>query len=53
VEEKKHFSIAGGIESWYKHSENQFGGSSGNWMIQQFFSWAYTQKMSQLAPLCS
>jgi hypothetical protein len=25
-----HFSIAGGIASWYKHSEKQFGGSSDN-----------------------
>jgi hypothetical protein len=63
VEEKEYFSIAGGIASWYNHSGNQFGGSSENWTsycwrIQQYYSWAYIQKMSQPvrrthAPLCS
>jgi hypothetical protein len=28
---EEHFSIAGGIASWYNHSGNQFGGSSENW----------------------
>jgi hypothetical protein len=31
VEKEEHFSFAGGIASWYNHSGNQFGGSSGNW----------------------
>jgi hypothetical protein len=31
VEKGGHFSIAGGIASWYKHSGNQSGGSSENW----------------------
>jgi hypothetical protein len=32
VEKEEHFSIAGGIASWYNHSGNQFsGGSSENW----------------------
>jgi hypothetical protein len=31
VEKEEHSSIAGGIESWYNHSGNQFGGSSENW----------------------
>jgi hypothetical protein len=31
VEKEKHFSIAGGIASWYNHSGNQFGSSSKNW----------------------
>jgi hypothetical protein len=31
VEKEEHYSIAGGIASWYNHSENQFGGSSENW----------------------
>jgi hypothetical protein len=30
VEKEEHPSIAGGIESWYKHTGNQFGGSSEN-----------------------
>jgi hypothetical protein len=30
--EKEHSSIVGGIASWYNHSENQFGGSSENWI---------------------
>jgi hypothetical protein len=30
VEKEEHFSIAGGIASWYNHSGNQFGGSSEN-----------------------
>jgi hypothetical protein len=25
VEKEEHFSIAGGIASWYNHSRNQFG----------------------------
>jgi hypothetical protein len=29
--EKEHSSIAGGIASWYNHTENQFGDSSENW----------------------
>jgi hypothetical protein len=28
VEKEEHYSIAGGIASWYKHSGNQYGGSS-------------------------
>jgi hypothetical protein len=28
---KEHSSTAGGIESWYNHSGNKFGGSSENW----------------------
>jgi hypothetical protein len=53
VEKEEHSSIVGGIESWYNHSGNQFGGSSENWTyyyrkIQQYLSWAYTQNMSQL-----
>jgi hypothetical protein len=31
VEKEKHFSIAGGIASWYNHSRNQVGSSSENW----------------------
>ena len=31
VEKEEHSSIAGGIASWSKHSENQFGGTSENW----------------------
>jgi hypothetical protein len=31
VEKEKHFTIAGGIESWYKHFGNKSGGSSENW----------------------
>jgi hypothetical protein len=27
-EKEEHSSIAGGIASWYKHTGNQFGGSS-------------------------
>jgi hypothetical protein len=43
-------SIAGGIENWYNHSGNQFGGSLENWKwiylkTQQYHSWEYTQKM--------
>ena len=30
VEKEEHFSIAGGIVNWYKHSGNQSGVSSGN-----------------------
>jgi hypothetical protein len=62
VEKKKHSSIVGRIASLYNHSGNQSGGSSDNWTlfyrkIQQYLSWAYTQKMFQLvirthAPLC-
>jgi hypothetical protein len=63
MEKEEHSSIAGGTESLYNHSENHFGGSSENWAdfywkIQQYHSWAYTQKMLQHiirthAPLCS
>jgi hypothetical protein len=50
VEEEEHSSIAGVIANWYNHSGNQCGGSSENWTwfywkIQQYYSWAYTQKM--------
>jgi hypothetical protein len=31
VETDEHSSSADGIASWYKHSGNQFGGSSENW----------------------
>jgi hypothetical protein len=31
VEKEEHSSIANGLASWYKHSGNQFGGSSENW----------------------
>jgi hypothetical protein len=31
VEKEEYSSIAGGIEGWYNHSANQFGGSSENW----------------------
>jgi hypothetical protein len=31
VEKEEHFSIAGGIASWYNYSGNQSDGSSGNW----------------------
>jgi hypothetical protein len=31
VEKEQHSSIAGGIASWYNHSENQFGSSSEYW----------------------
>ena len=61
VDKEKHFSNAGGIASWYNHSEYQFGDFSENWILyymrtQGHHSWAYTQKMSQhviktLAPL--
>jgi hypothetical protein len=30
VEKEEHSFIAGEIASWYKHSGNQFGGSSEN-----------------------
>jgi hypothetical protein len=30
VEKEEQSSNAGGIASWYNHSENQFGGSSEN-----------------------
>jgi hypothetical protein len=29
-EKEEHSSIAGGIASWYNHSENQFAGSLDN-----------------------
>ena len=53
VEKEEHSSIVGGIASLYNHSGNQSGGSSENWTkyyrrIQQYLSWAYTQKMFQL-----
>jgi hypothetical protein len=49
----EHSSIAGGNVNWYNHSGNQSGGSSENWTsyywkIQQYLSWAYTQKLFQL-----
>jgi hypothetical protein len=52
VEKKEHSSIAVGIASWYNYSGNEFGGSSENWKwyylrTQQYYSWAYTQKMLQ------
>ena len=63
VEKEEHSSIAGGIASWYNHYGNQFGGSSEkstlyDQKIQQYLSWAYTQKIFQLVrsthpPLCS
>ena len=63
VEKEKHSSIDGGTASWSNHSGNQFDGSSENWTkncwkIQQYLSWAYTQKMLWLvirthATLCS
>jgi hypothetical protein len=31
IVEKEHFSIDGGIVSWYNHFGNQFGSSSENW----------------------
>jgi hypothetical protein len=31
AEKEEHSSIVGGIASWYNHSGNQFGTSSGNW----------------------
>ena len=31
VEKKEHFSIAGGIATWYNHSGNQSDGSSESW----------------------
>jgi hypothetical protein len=62
-EKEEHSSIVGGIASLYNHSGSQSGSSSENWTqyywkIQQYLSWAYTQKMFQLvirthAPLCS
>jgi hypothetical protein len=50
---KKTLLHVGGIAGWYNHSGNQSGGSSENWTkyyrrIQQYLSWAYTQKMFQL-----
>jgi hypothetical protein len=30
MEKEVHFSIVGGISSWYNHSGNQSGGSSEN-----------------------
>jgi hypothetical protein len=52
VEKEENSSITGGIASWYNHSGNQFGNSSVNLIqyyqrIQQYHSWAYTQKMLQ------
>jgi hypothetical protein len=51
VEKEKYSSIAGRIASWYNHSGKQFGSSSENQTkyyskIQQYYSWAYTQKCS-------
>jgi hypothetical protein len=53
VEKEEHSSIAGGITIWYNHSGNQFGRSAENCTqyyskVQQYLSWAYTQKMFQL-----
>jgi hypothetical protein len=31
MEKEEHFSIGGGIASWYNHSGNQFCGSSEIW----------------------
>jgi hypothetical protein len=50
MQQEEHSSIAGVISSWYNHSGNQFGSSSDIWTqyylrIQQYHSWAYTQKM--------
>jgi hypothetical protein len=63
VEKEEHSSIAGMIASWYNQSRNLFGSSSENCTvyyqkIQQYHSWAYTQKILQLVirtdvPLCS
>jgi hypothetical protein len=63
VEKEGHSSSVGGIASWYNESRNQSGSSLENWTwyywkIQQFFSWAFIQKIFQLvirahAPLCS
>jgi len=52
VEKDEHSSIVGGIVNWYKHSGNQSGGSSENWIFhslrtQLYLSLAYTQKMLQ------
>jgi hypothetical protein len=49
---REHSSIVGGIANWYKHSGNQCGSSLENWTYyylrtQQYYSWAYTQKMLQ------
>jgi hypothetical protein len=32
VEKEEHSPIVGWISSWYKHSGNQSGGSSENWI---------------------
>ena len=50
VEQGEHSSIAGGNANLYNHFGNQYGGFSENWestylTIQQYHSWAYTQKM--------
>jgi hypothetical protein len=47
---KEHFSIAGGIANWYKHSQNQSEGYSENWKLiylktQLYHSWEYTSQM--------
>jgi hypothetical protein len=52
MEKEEHSSIAGGIASWYNYSRNQSGSSSENWTYyylrtQQYYSWAYNQKMLQ------
>jgi hypothetical protein len=52
VEIEEHFSIAGGIASWYNHSGNKTSGSSESWTwyylrTQQNHFWSYTQKMLQ------
>jgi hypothetical protein len=63
VEKEEHSSIAGRIAGWYNHSGHQFDSYLENCTsyyqrIQQYHSWAYTQKMLQhvirtLAPPCS
>jgi hypothetical protein len=63
VEKEGHFSIVGGIASWYNHSGNQSGsslenGTYYNLRSKLYHSWAYIQKMGQHAikmhvPLCS
>jgi hypothetical protein len=53
VEKDEHSPIAGGIVNLYNHSGNESGGFLENWTqcyqkIQQYLSWAYTQKIFQL-----
>ena len=55
VEKEEHSSIAGGIASLYNDSGSQSAGSYRK--IQQYLSWAYTQKFQLVrrthAQLCS